>query len=561
MLLFLLESLGLLFQNIKKKRTVLISIFLILFLIIKLNFRIFAGMKAILFFACLFNLTLLHAQHKYWIYFNGNQEIKGNPQLSDRAIKNRSDQKISLTKSDYPISSTYTLNLQNVGIKIENYSRWMNAVSAYLSDEQLSTIQNFYFIKKIERVKIWKRKNDNQLESKTSGYGNSQYQINLFNLMPLHQQGFTGKNVRIGVFDSGFKNANLIKAFDSLRVQNRIKKVYDFVNQDTTVWDEDSHGTGVLSCITGYSEDTLIGSGYHAEVVLARTETVASETVMEEDNWVAAMEWADSLGVDIISTSLGYSEFDSGTSHTYQDLDGNKTVIAIGADEAAKRGIIVVVSAGNEGGNAWYHITTPCDADSALCVGAVNAVGTLASFSSIGPSADGQIKPDICAMGQGVTIANQFGGYQFSNGTSFACPLAAGMAACLKQANPTKNNMEIINAIRMSSSNAWFPDSACGYGIPNAMKADSILKGFVNIEKNTLKSLINLAYEDQGFRIIGLENFKNIQVACWDVKGQNVVVWNESEKTVQMNNQVAGLYLLEIKTEQGIWSKKVIWKP
>jgi serine protease AprX len=280
----------------------------------------------------------------------------------------------------------------------------------------------------------------------------------------------------ISIFDAGFLRMDTIAAFDSLWLQGRVLTYRDFVNQDTTIFDEHNHGMNVASTIVANLPGIMVGTAPHATLILARTENVFSETHQEEDNWLMAAEWADSLGADQIHSSLGYTTFDPGEGDfAYADLDGNTTIISRAADMAAARGILVVNSAGNEGGGPWRHISAPCDGDSVLCVGAVDITGSYAGFSGVGPSADGQIKPDVVAMGLNVAAVGNTGVVGNTSGTSFSAPIMSGFAACLHQAHPLRSNMQILRAIQQSASQYTNPDSLLGYGIPDACKADSLL--------------------------------------------------------------------------------------
>jgi subtilisin family serine protease len=237
-----------------------------------------------------------------------------------------------------------------------------------------------------------------------------------------------------------------------------------------------NHGMNVMSIISGNLPGRYLGAAPQVSLALARTEDTRSETNQEEDHWLAAVEWADSLGADQIQSSLGYSTFDSGQmSYAYPEMDGNTTIVTRAADMAAARGILVVNSAGNEGNMAWRRISAPCDGDSVLCVGAIDPDGEVARFSGVGPSYDGRIKPAVCALGVRTWVINASGGVGNGSGTSFSAPLISGLAACLRSAHPHRSSMDIVDAIRRSADRYSHPDSLYGYGLPNACKADSIL--------------------------------------------------------------------------------------
>jgi len=289
----------------------------------------------------------------------------------------------------------------------------------------------------------------------------------------LHNQGFLGNNIIIAVFDAGFTGVNTLPIFDNLWTNNQILDLYDFVDNDYNVFEASSHGTMVLSTMGGYMADSLIGTAPFASYMLFRTEDSNSETLLEEDNWAAAAEYADSSGVDIINSSLGYTILydDLTNSHAYSDMDGNSTIITNAADLAASRGILVVNSAGNSGNNDWYYIGAPADGDSVLAVGAVSDIGEIASFSSRGPSFDGRVKPNVCAQGVLTVVADLDSTIRVANGTSFSAPLISGLAACLWEANSSWSNMDLLNHIEESAHLFLTANDSLGYGIPNFYNA------------------------------------------------------------------------------------------
>ncbi len=310
-------------------------------------------------------------------------------------------------------------------------------------------------------------------------YGMTKEQIELLNLDCLHQKGFTGKGVTIAHFDDGYDGFDQIKAFEYARVNNYMKGQYDFqIDAKMKYKGNGSHGTNTLSIVHGYLPGEYIGTAYDANMLLARTEYTPTETHKEEKNWKYAVDWAFENNADIITSSLQYNNFDEGEgNYTYKDLDGNTSIIAKAADYAAAKGILVVTIQGNFGTSDWYYLATPGDADSVLTVGAVGVDAKKAGFSSYGPSADGQVKPDVMAVGFQTTIIEPSGDIRKGNGTSFAAPCIAGMVACLKQAHPLRSNMEIITAVRQSADRYANPDSkgGYGYGVPDACKAHDIL--------------------------------------------------------------------------------------
>ena len=439
---------------------------------------------------------------KVWIYFTdkgGNLEKFYNEPLkvvSEKSIKRR--QKLNkesiLDFSDLPVNNDYVEQVVSNGFNIKHKSKWFNAISGFATKEQINKILRFSFVNRVDLVKGFsKSKNDMEFNEKpiienrfvqpeklfSLNYGNSFMQNNLINVPAVHNLGYDGSGITICVMDAGFNNLAHI-VFDSMN----IIATWDFVNGDPNVGDEGdmgngSHGTYVLSVLGGYAPGNLIGPAYRSNYILAKTENTDSETPVEEDNWVAALEWADSIGVDITSTSLGYLEYDPPyTSYTWQNMDGNTAIITIAGDPAVKKGIIVVNSAGNEGWRSTPNsLIAPADGDSIFAIGAVNSSGLRTSFSSFGPTVDGRIKPDFMAMGSGVVSArasNQTQ-YTFVSGTSFSCPLVSGAIALLLQANPNLNPIQIRGILRQTSSRSNNPDNFYGWGIINTLLALNVI--------------------------------------------------------------------------------------
>jgi subtilisin family serine protease len=281
------------------------------------------------------------------------------------------------------------------------------------------------------------------LRTQVLDYGLSTNQVSMIGADIMHQQGFTGKGMSIAVFDSGFRNAHLLPAFRHVFTSNRILATYDFVNKEESVYEDDEHGLRVFSAMAAYVPGQIIGTAYEAEYLLFRTEDASSEFRIEEINWLLAAEYADSAGVDVINSSLGYNYFSNpGMNYSRADMDGNTALVTRAADMAAATGMLVVVSAGNEGDDPWQTVAAPADADSVLSVGAVDRDGLYATFSSRGPTADGRIKPEVVAQGRGTVLSAASGNTVSSNGTSYSSPVLAGMATGFWQAYPHLTNME-----------------------------------------------------------------------------------------------------------------------
>jgi serine protease AprX len=415
--------------------------------------------------------------------------------LTQRSISRRTRYNIPVDQSDLPVTPAYLDSIRLAGnVTIINVSKWLNQVCIQTTDAAaLSKINTYSFVLASSpiapRAQSITAPVNKQLDPPKDtaaaiaarpqnpadlyNYGVAYPQVNLHHAEFLHNQGFGGEGMQLALMDAGFYHYKTLPTFDSIRNNNQILGTWDFVANEASVDEDYVHGMNCLSIIAANLPGSFMGTSPKSSFYLFRTEDITSEYPVEEQNWAAAAEKADSLGVDVFSVSLGYNLFDnSNFNYTYSDMDGNTSIIARACDLAAKKGILVVVAAGNNGNSSWKYITTPADADSILTVGAVNAARQIAGFSSYGPSADGQIKPDVAAIGVNAVIADQnTGGPTYGNGTSYACPIMAGIVTCLWQAFPEVNNMSIIDALRKSSDRSETPDDRTGYGIPDARKA------------------------------------------------------------------------------------------
>jgi subtilisin family serine protease len=435
---------------------------------------------------------------KVWIYFTDKGENLNryflNPELVVSKVSLERRKKVLpqnqlIDFQDLPVNQNYINQIKNYVVELKHPSRWFNSISAVITSDQIYDLINFPFIKEIELVERFRKapepqtenEDNNQIQNDVNNltgfnYGSSLTQNQQINVVAVHNTGNYGQGVRICLMDAGFNRLSH-EAFQNMN----IIATWDFVNNRPYVGDgqggmgEGSHGTQTLSTIGGFKDGQLIGPAFGATYILAKTENTDSETPIEMDNWIRALEWADSIGVDVTSTSLGYLEFDPPyPSYNWTHMDGNTVPITIAADLAVKRGIVVVNSAGNEGYDATHNtLVAPADGDSVIAVGAVTSSGTRASFSSVGNTVDGRIKPDVMAMGSGVRVASPYSdnGYTSSSGTSFSCPLAAGVAALILSENPTLTPMQVRDAMRNTANNAASPNREYGWGILNALNA------------------------------------------------------------------------------------------
>lgn len=442
---------------------------------------------------------------KYWIFFKDKGEnyfqkidfgkdsyyysIAKNS-VSSRAIERRIKRfgELKFDYSDLPINQNYIFKLKQLGIEVENSSRWFNGVTAYLEEDILERLKNLDFIKSIQRVNILVNRdkantltvapNDPLLSKITTkyNYGLSLTQNQMINVPKVHDLGIEGSGVLVGLMDTGFdwRRHNALKNLKVLREYDFIFRDSITANESNDISGQDGHGTLCFSILAGYAPDTLIGPSFKSEFILAKTEDVRSETKIEEDNWVSAVEWMESLGVDVVSSSLGYNEFDNGVgNYTYKDMNGETAIITRAADIAVTKGMVVVVSAGNEGSTSWRYITAPADGKNVISVGAVLSNGQKASFSSIGPTYDGRIKPDVSALGVSVyhAVSGTKSSYSYSSGTSVACPLVAGVASLILSARPDLTPFQVRDALRNTASQNTNPNNEIGWGVIDAYKA------------------------------------------------------------------------------------------
>ncbi len=454
----------------------------------------------------LISCAISNSQTKYFIYFKDKGESQTKHfnkaaieedlfnQFSPKTIERR--KKISgdeiFTYTDYPIYSVYKEKLESTGVKIIHELPWFNAVSALLNDNQIAEVRRLSFTDRIEKVKSLKFKHELSMKnseqsyffgnqfSKSSliDYGNSFTQLNVSKIPAVHEKGIKGKNVLIGLLDTGFR----WREHEALQNITLIAEK-DFVFGDDTTANQpgdhpsqDNHGTAILSIVGGKKDGKIYGASFESNFLLGKTEDIRTEKRIEEDNYAAAIHWMEKYGVDIISSSLGYSEFDDAAeNYSYKDMNGTTTIVARAVDSAFARGVVMVTAAGNEFNTPWKYIISPADAKYVIACGAVNSSRTIAGFSSRGPTSDGRIKPDVCAMG--VSVYAAFPGspslYSTASGTSASTPIVAGVAGLLLSHYPELNNYQVRDAMRLTSSQSNKPDTVYGWGIVDAVEVIS----------------------------------------------------------------------------------------
>lgn len=462
-------------------------------------------------FSCLIFSIAAHAQTELVFVYFKDKPNKGafyaNPtsELTQKSIARRAKLGIPLNDQDAPIEFSYIQNVKNLGFVVTDYSKWLNGVAVNATAEQIALLKRQPYISEVETfakapkaAKAIPRGDKfnltNLQESRTNfNYGNAAAQIDQIGLRALHVSGYTGAGIAIAVIDTGFPTVDTGSAFARLRSNGQIKDGYNFVQKNTDIYSTtlSAHGTNCLGIIGGYIENTFVGSAPDADFYLYATEDAAAEGPEEELYWIEAAEEADRKGVDLISTSLGYTTFDDARyDYTYAQMDGNTSFIGRGAGIAADKGIVVVVAAGNDGQKAWHYISTPADQVKTFTIGSVTSLGNPSGFSSYGPNGAGAVKPDAAARGSATYYAYNNSSAS-GNGTSYATPLAAGGVACLMQAFPTRNRESLNSELRKNAS--LYPGSnlQIGYGILNFGKAFSVLGTAENAKKLQIAAFPN----------------------------------------------------------------------
>lgn len=539
-------------------------------------------MQKIYFFLLLtISFSSFSQDEEAWVYFTDKpnaQYYLDNPleMLTQRALDRRANQGIALQINDTPIHQPYIDQVMaSEGVTVKAKSKWLNCVhvrgnvSSITALSELSFVDTIVFADdalntsgKIRSTKPINPVNKTLDVSENFNYGNSQNQIEMLNGHLLHQANYTGNGKIIAVLDSGFINVNSTAPFQRLFDNNLILGGYNYVSQNEDVYSLHNHGTMTLSCMGGYVDGELVGTAPNAQYYLFVTEDVVDENPVEESYWVEAAEEADRLGADIISTSLGYYVYDNPNySHVYTNMTGNEAFASKGANIAFSKGIIVVASAGNSGGNPepLNHIGVPAEATNVLAVGAVKFDETFATFSSIGPGYENRIKPEVMAKGQAATVANTAGNIQTASGTSFSCPIMAGMVASFWSAVPSLTNQQVINFIIQSADRFNNPTDQFGYGIPDfqsALQSALLSVGEAEIENyqvfpNPTTSTITM---------VSPANFVGNSIKMYNGLGQ-LVLTNTIENPVQtlsLDGLNSGVYFYTISTSDKVYQGKII---
>ena len=537
-------------------------------------------MKRIFVICLLLSCFASVAQEDAWVYFTNKPNVASylsDPlsMLTQRAIDRRNAQNIALDNKDVPIHQPYIDQVEAAnGITVYAKSKWFNNVHVRGTYEAIQALTALSFVDHVDfanrnlntgnrKVSQKRTKKFNKtMETETIfNYGSSLNQIQMLNGVTLHEQNYTGAGKVIAVMDGGFPEVSTASTFSRLRDNNQILGGYDFVNRSEDFYSGISHGTMVLSTMGGYKNNQLVGTAPDASYYLFITEDGDNEGPLELSLWVEAAEEADRLGVDVINTSLGYTQFDNPDyDFMYSDMDGQTAFISKGVDVAYSRGMICVVSAGNEGLSDWHYISAPADATHALSIGAVNPSEIPAGFSSYGPAADGRIKPDVAAQGQQAVISGTTGNVTTGNGTSFSGPIMAGMVASLWQALPGKTNEQIMQYVKESGSIYNNPDDRIGYGIPDFGLALATALGTASFSQDNTKFVFYPNPTQNRLNVAFPSGFAEANVSLFNAMGQKVMeqAVNSSKPVISMDKLQSGIYLYNLQTGTYSQSGKLV---
>ena len=539
-------------------------------------------------FLLLFLTAALFAQAQvatniYWVQFtdkNNSPYSIDNPEayLSERALQRRANQGISIDEYDIPVNPQYLQAVADCGAQLLNPSKWLNGVSVYTTHSNvIDAINALEFVAEVrncpndpkaqELKERWLANEMKAVESqnKTRGYyGGGETQINQLNGNILHENGYQGEGMIVAVLDGGFVGTDTHLCFDNMREEGRFLGVRDFVFGSTSVYSQSTHGTSCLSTMAAYVPNTFVGTAPKASYFLMHTEAGYSENIIEEYNWVSGAELADSIGADVCSTSLGYVDFDMGQwNHPFEHFDGKTAPMTIGAEIAASRGMVCLNAAGNDG-DGICTLGIPADAEHILTIGAVNGNGYRAYFSSVGPTYDDRIKPDVMAMGEDSFVAsgNYYNDYYNGSGTSFATPILAGAITCLRQYNPYISVQEFCDVVRQCGNRANNPDVCYGYGIPDLALAMDLL----HVEDNPMQvdQIINVYPNPaKGEVRVALKEGHNADVTVYDIMGRQLFNYdfnglNHAGLENFLNTLGAGMYFVNAVSELGNQTIKLV---
>ena len=534
--------------------------------------------KLLLVFAILFIQQGFAQSQDAWVFFADKENVAeslANPILimTQEAIDRKTLQGTTIDERDVPVNEDYVSQIKNAsGITVKSKSKWFNCVHVFGSQSNIEALLDLSFVTNVEYAdKDLNLFPGAPIENKFAieeasqrinyNYGDAANQIEMLSGDYLHELDYTGEGMIVAVLDAGFPTINTNPGFQKMRDEDRILGTYDFEARTENVDGTSSHGFNTSSDIGGFLQDEFVGTAPQASFYFFVTEYGPTETPAEESWWVEALERSDSLGVDVVNTSLGYQDFDNPNyDHSYEDLDGQTTFSARGANIAFEKGMVLVTSAGNDGGGFTY-VGTPGDSPGMLTIGAVNSSGNYASFSSIGPTVDGRIKPDVMAQGSSSAIISTSGNVDFSSGTSFSSPIMAGVVTCLWQSRPEVPNGHLMQVIRESAHLYNNPTDEMGYGIPNFEDAyialqelgveDEFLMSNFALYPNPVSSKVNISFP---------EGVSNATITIYSILGNEVLTSEISRNSNSVNMEAlnAGMYIASISSNNKQISFKLI---
>ncbi len=522
-------------------------------------------MKKILLISLIFFNWIAFSQEDAWIFFTDKENVTeaiSNPIsiLTQKSIDRKSIHGVVIDERDVPVNETYISQIKNAtGISVWAKSKWFNAIHVRGSEVDINMLSILVFVDHIEFANhdlnglrtnfTYVNKFESEETRVMFNYGNTQNQVEMLNLQSLHQSDYTGDGITVAILDAGFPNVNTSTAFQRLRDAGKLLNGYDFVDREENIYafTGNDHGAKVLSTMGGFIQDQFVGTAPDAQYYLFRTEDVFSENPVEESYWVEAAERADSLGVDIINTSLGYKGYDNPNySYADEDLDGNTAFITRAANIGSEKGMLLVNSAGNSGVNG---VNAPADASGVFSIGAVDQNGSYASFSSQGSNFQPTLKPDVAARGAASFVINGNGTIVQNNGTSFSSPILAGATACLWQALPEMTNSQMMDFIRESSSQYEMPDFFLGYGIPDFQKALEIGLIVQASQRSEFKIFPNPVINN--LQIIFPANVDQANLLVFDILGKlifNTTIF-ENSRVINFEDLASGIYLARFEAD------------
>jgi len=488
--------------------------------------------------------------------------------LSQRSLARRTAFKISPDSADLPVNLTYVTQVKQKGVEIHSRTKWLNGITIYTPDSSLmSQVRALPFVRFVQftglKGPVPTAPQRIKWNAHTNEYGSALEQLQQVNGQLLHEQNATGTGILIGVLDAGFKNVDVNPAFSEIRASGRIAGNISIVDPAINVYNEDSHGATVLSVMGGNLPGSYKGTAPDASFLLIQTEYVPTEYLSEVDFWVRGIEYADSVGVDVINSSLGYTEFDDALmNYRYEDMNGQVSRASIAAGIAANKGIVVCNSAGNSGTQKWRFIGAPADARNILTVGSVDKTGNPSSFSSFGPSFDQRVKPEIATRGSATSVVNTSGTVSASNGTSFSSPLMAGLMACylhlLYNQKALKPVEQIIQSVAATANRYNSPTQQLGYGIPDFSKLPELIPALsVNSPTTSEEMKLSVDYTDKSLTIKATTAIQTIRI--FNLAGHQLVKIDnlDTSSSIDLSGITKGIYLLRAKTSSGTFTRKL----